>query len=362
MAQMTPVDQINTALRGSVIDILRLFIPSLAPYSNEEAFNVILNSPEMTQRSFRTFRDHPDAFAGLLRGPENQPVTTETEPLSCGRSLAQVVALVVQAVAKRYFRSKLSLRRRTLATAAEPGLIEKVARLFSAAAPPPTPVRKEQSPADKLFLAMRDHLLFEWQLRLIPHYVGLPLPLVQALGARLLQFKEIEDIQWMVRTGQPLSAPTVRHSDSLAPLHIKADLGPLPPDPPVAPVLEPEVAEMAAASEAEAEPELAPINLPQGVSAQRFVATVLGKVNPPLARWLAREMTLNPRQLALMMIRAYEALPSGEFQRFGASAPHSEEARRFLAAARTARFGLDTSPAKTAEFARLYQAKVRSLM
>jgi len=362
MAQMTPVDQINTALRGSVIDILRLFIPSLAPYTNEEAFNVILNSPEMTQRSFRTFRDHPDAFAGLLRGPENQPVTTETEPLSCGRSLAQVVALVVQAVAKRYFRSKLSLRRRTLATAAEPGLIEKVARLFSAAAPPPTPVRKEQSPADKLFLAMRDHLLFEWQLRLIPHYVGLPLPLVQALGARLLQFKEIEDIQWMVRTGQPLSAPTVRHSDSLAPLHIKADLGPLPPDPPVAPVLEPEVAERAAASEAEAEPELAPINLPQGVSAQRFVATVLGKVNPPLARWLAREMTLNPRQLALMMIRAYEALPSGEFQRFGASAPHSEEARRFLAAARTARFGLDTSPGKTAEFARLYQAKVRSLM
>jgi hypothetical protein len=363
MAQMTPVDQINTVLRGSVIDILRLFIPSLAPYTNEEAFNVILNSPEMTQRSFRTFRDHPDAFAGLLRGPDNQPVATETEPLSCGRTLAQVVALVVQAVAKRYFRSKLSLRRRTLATAAEPGLIEKVARLFSAAGPPPPPVRKEQSPADKLFLAMRDHLLFEWQLRLIPHYVGLPVPLVQALGARLLQFKEIEDIQWMVRTGQPLSAPTVRHSDSLAPLHIKPDLGPLPPDPIVAP----EVAEMAAApaeaeAEADGEPELAPMNLPQGVSAQRFVATVLGKVNPPLARWLAREMTLNPRQLALMMIRAYEALPSGEFQRFGACAPHSEEARRFLAAARSARFGLDTSPGKTAEFARLYQAKVRSLM
>jgi hypothetical protein len=66
--------------------------------------------------------------------------------------------------------------------------------------------------------------------------------------------------------------------------------------------------------------------------------------------------------LALMMIRAFEALPAGEFQRFGAAAPHSEEGRRFLAAARTARFGLDTSPGKTAEFARLYQAKVKSLM
>ncbi|HMA50927.1 MAG TPA: hypothetical protein VKP60_14305 [Magnetospirillaceae bacterium] len=362
-AQMTPVDQINAALKGTVIDTLRLFIPSLAPYTNEEAFNVILNSPEMTQRSFRAFRDHPDAFADLLRGPENQPVFAENEPLSCGRTLAQVVALVVQAVAKRYFRAKLSLRRRNVATVAEPGLMEKVARLFSAPQPPKTIVRKEPSQGDKLFLAMRDNLLFEWQLRLIPHYVGLPVPLVRALGSRLLEFKEIEDIQWMVRTGQPLSAPTVRHSEALAPLHIKADLGPMPAEPIVTPVVEPEVAQMAAAQPTGAEPiELAPLTLPHGVTAQKFVATVLGKVNPPLARWLAREMSLNPRQLALMMLRAYEALPSGDFQRFGACAPHSEEARRFLAAARTARFGLDTSPGKTAEFARLYQAKVKSMM
>ncbi len=89
---------------------------------------------------------------------------------------------------------------------------------------------------------------------------------------------------------------------------------------------------------------------------------MLGKVNPALARWIARELSLNPRQLAVVMLRAYEALPAGEFQRFGACAPHSEEAKRFLAASRTARFGLDTSPGKTAEFARLYQAKVKSLM
>jgi hypothetical protein len=361
VAQMTPVDQINTALRGSVIDILRPFIPSLAPYSNEEAFNVILNSPEMTQRSFRAFRDHPDAFADLLRGRDNQPISSETEPLSCGRTLAQVVALVVQAVAKRYFRTKLSLRRRTVTSVAEPGLMEKVARLFSAPPPKAAP-RKEQSQGDKLFQAMRDNLLFEWQLRLIPHYVGLPVPLVRALGTRLLEFKEIEDIQWMVRTGQPLSAPTVRHSDSLAPLHIKPDLGPMPAEPAAAPVQEPEVVDMAPAAAVDENPELTPLTLPDGVSPQRFVAAVLGKVNPPLARWLAREMSLNPRQLAVMMLRAYEALPAGEFQRFGACAPMSEEGRRFLAAARSARFGLDTSPGKTAEFARLYQAKVKSMM
>src|SRR5579859_8237494 len=143
--QVNPVDLINETLRGSVVDTLRLFLPDLAPYSNEEAFNVILNSPEMAQRSFGAFRDHPEAFAGVLRGPENQLVAADDEPLSCGRTLAQVVALVVQAVAKRYFRAKLSLRRRNVATVAEPGLMEKVARLFSAPQPPKTIVRKEPS-------------------------------------------------------------------------------------------------------------------------------------------------------------------------------------------------------------------------
>jgi hypothetical protein len=355
---MTPVDQINVALKSSVIDTLRLFIPNLAPYSNEEAFNVILNSPEMTQRSFRAFRDHPDAFADVLRGPENQQVSRDDQMLSCGRTLAQVVALVVQAVAKRYFRAKLSTRRRNVATIAEPGLIEKVTQLFSAPKAPRTVVHEVPGQGDRLFQAMRDNLRFEWQLKLIPHYVGLPVPLVQALGSRLLEFKEIEDIQWMVRTGQPLSAPIVRQPAASAPLHIKADLGPLPPQAEPDPLVE-----SPPPPQPEAEPlELAPMTLPEGVSAQRFVAAVLSKVNPPLARWLSQELRLNPRQLALMMIRAYESLPASEFQRFGSSAPHSEEARRFLTAARTARFGFDTSPAKTAEFARLYQAKIKSLI
>jgi hypothetical protein len=151
----------------------------------------------------------------------------------------------------------------------------------------------------------------------------------------------------------------VRQPPVSAPLHIKADLGPLPPQAEPDPL----AGEIAPPPQPDAEaPELAPLSPPDGVSTQRFVAAVLGKVNPPLARWLARELQLNPRQLALTMIRAYEALPASEFQRFGASPPHSEEARRFLTAARTARFGLDTSPAKTAEFARLYMAKIKSLM
>jgi len=297
----------------------------------------------------------------VLRGPESQPVANDDEPLSCGRTLAQVVALVVQAVAKRHFRAKMSLRRRPLSSVAEPTLMDKVTRLFSTPAPPKMVERKVQSPGDKLFRAMRDYLLFEWQLRLIPHYVGLTVPLVETLGARLLEFTEIEDIQWMARTGQPLPASTGRQTEAFPLQAIKPDLGPEPTD------LETEAAAEAQEQpepEAEAKPEieLAPQTLPEGISAQRFVAAVLGRVNAPLAHWLAQELNLTPRQIALVMIRAYEALPAGEFQRFGASAPASDEAVRFLTAARAARFGADTSPEKTTEFARLYVARIRSLL
>lgn len=359
----TPVDQINAALKGTVIDTLRHFIPSLSAYTNEEAFNLILSSPEMTQRSFRAFRDHPDAFAQVLRTEDDQPITRDDDTLACGRSLSQVVALVVQAVAKRYFRAKLSRRRAAPSAPRERSLGEKLSRyLFGGPAQsvaPPSP-----SQGDRLFQAMRDNLLFEWQLRLIPHYVGLPVPLVKALGARLLEFKEIEDIQWMVRSGQALQEPTVRHAETAAPLHIAADTGPIEAAPP--PVAE-EVAPPPVAEIKPAEPEptiasIVPQYLPPGVSAQRYVASILNRVNPPLARKLAQSLELNPRQLAMMLIRAYEVLPSAEFQRLGSSTPDSEEARRFVAAADMARFNKDAGPGPSAEFARLYIAKIRPLM
>lgn len=352
-----PVDQINAALKGSVIDTLRHFIPSLSAYTNEEAFNLILSSPEMTQRSFRAFRDHPDAFAEVLRTTDNQPVSNDTDTLSCGRTLTQVVALVVQAVAKRYFRAKLSLRRATPIGPREASLTDKVSR-FLFGGPTTAAAGRKQSQGDRLFQAMRDHLLFEWQLKLIPHYVGLPVSLVQALGSRLLEFKEIEDIQWMVRTGQPLQVPTVRHAETAAPLHIAPDLGPV-----TKPLFEEEAAMATPAPDLK--PAVAPIvpeNLPQGVSAQRYVSAVLNRVNPPLARKLAHNLGVNPRQLAMMLIRAFEVLPAAEFQKLGSSAPDSEEARRFVAAADTAGFGEDTGNAAAAEFARLYLARIRPLM
>ncbi len=341
--EKTPIDLVNDALRGSVIDILRALIPTLQPYNNEEAFNVILNSPEMTARSFQAFRENPEAFAELLRGPMNEPITNDNEPLSCGRSLAQVVSLIVQAVAKRYFRAKLGLKRPASPVPDTPnGLIDRLTQLLGLSPPPPPKTGKIASPSDRLFNAMRDYLLFEWQLRLIPHYVGLPVSLVHVLGSRILEFREIEDIQWMVRTGQPLPAPSPREADEPAQAATMQS----------APAEQSETASPSIL--------LKPDSVPAGVDSQRYVAAVLGRVNVKLAKRLMQDLGLNPRQLAVVLLRAYEVLPKAEYQRFGASATDSHEANRFIAAALTSRFGQKTDPATCAEFARLYLANVRS--
>jgi hypothetical protein len=296
----------------------------------------------MTARSFRAFHDNPQAFADLLRGPGDQPIGNDNEPLSCGRTLADVVSLIVRAVAKRYFRAKLGLKQSPApAQKAPANLIDRLSQLLKPG-PPPRKIRKIPSQSDRLFMAMRDHLLFEWQLRLIPHYVGLPLSLVQGLGSRILDFREIEDIQWMVRTGQMLPAPRHREQE----------------DPPSATTARLEPAEQTERSSPPMTPKWAAT--PPGVDRERYVAAVLGRVNVKLAKRLLQELGLNPRELAVVLLCAYQSLPKADYQRFGASAPDSHEANRFIAAALTARFGRNTDPATCAEFARLYLANVRS--
>jgi len=369
----TPVEQINETLRGSVVDVLRVLIPDLEAYDNEDAFNVILNSPEITARAFKAFRDHPEAFAHLMLGPDDQPVTNDNERLSCGRSLAQVVALVVQAVAKRYFRAKLGLRRQNAEARKEQGLIEKVVSLFKPEPQTKTVLVRKINPSDRLFNAMREYLLFEWQLRLIPHYVALPVSLVQTLGSHILDYKEIEEIQWMARNGRPLARAYSRASEREAPKRIIPEPPPISHQQAVASGWRPIRPSQPAPTEAPAAPPsgtsqpveipkvgLIHVRVPEGVESQRFVGAVLGRVNSALAKRLIQDLRLDAKQLAVMLIRAYEVMPSNEFARFGASSPDSHEANRFIAAALTARFGSKTDQATCTEFARLYMANVRS--
>ena len=64
---------------------------------------------------------------------------------------------------------------------------------------------------------MRANLLFEWQVGLIPHYASLPVKLVTDLGARILDFREVEQIESLARTNRvPGTGPAILRAQSQA--------------------------------------------------------------------------------------------------------------------------------------------------
>jgi hypothetical protein len=197
------IGRINGALRGPATEIFQQLIPDLRAHTRRDAYERIMNNPHLAATCFREFRARRDLFQPLLVGPDATPVSNDDEVLSCGRTLAQVVALVVRAIAKRYFRARLGIvRRQTIPQKTKPpGLFTVVFGVYKPP-PPPPPVRKEYTRADALYQALRAFLLFEWQVSLIPHYAALPISLVDELGARILDYRKVEQIEALARTNK----------------------------------------------------------------------------------------------------------------------------------------------------------------
>ncbi|PKU21588.1 hypothetical protein CWS72_25880, partial [Telmatospirillum siberiense] len=197
------IGRINGVLRGPVTDVFRQLVPDLRARTRRDAYERIMSSPAVAATCFREFRTKPELFQGLMIGPDAHPVTSDEQMLSCGRTLGQVVTLVVRAVAKRHFRTRLVIIRKAPAAqkAKTPGLF---AVIFGAFKPPPParPVVREYSRADALYQAMRSHLLFDWQVSLIPHYASLPVSVVTQLGSQILEYREVSEIEALVKAAK----------------------------------------------------------------------------------------------------------------------------------------------------------------
>src|SRR5208283_5122059 len=95
-------------LRTEVVDILRREMVALRPLGRTAAYDAIMNQPTMLDGCLRLFRSQPQLFAAVVVDAGRQPVTADDRLLRCGRTLAEVVALVVRAAARRVFRARLS--------------------------------------------------------------------------------------------------------------------------------------------------------------------------------------------------------------------------------------------------------------
>lgn len=179
------LDQVGSILKSDVSNILRDHLPVLQGIDTLSAYNTVLDQPEVLDASFKLFRSQPDLFSDLLVDQHARPVTNDHGTLRCGRSISDIIALVVQAAAKRYFKRKLPI---PVVTPPPIGKFQKFMISMGLSQPPPKP-KRPVSRADKLFEALRDRLIFEWQALMIPTYTTLTPQFVSDLGAHLLLFR-----------------------------------------------------------------------------------------------------------------------------------------------------------------------------
>lgn len=164
---------VREALREDAVEVLRGIIPPLRDMTPQQAYDAILDNPDLLDACFSLFRARPEHFAALLVDAAGQPEERPDVPLRCGRTLADVIAMIVRTSARRYFK-------REVAGGEKHG----------------------HSAAERLYRALHDHLLHEWQVRLIPAYSVLDPERAQAAGAKILELREPDDVRLFAETGR----------------------------------------------------------------------------------------------------------------------------------------------------------------
>ncbi len=196
------LDTVRSTLRTQVADILRVNIGQLSTVPQHEVYDHILDTPGLLHECFQVFRNQPDLFRKVVLRKDKRPATEGDEELWCGRTLDHVVALVVRASAKRYFRAAMPAPEVPPLRVEAPSLLHKTAIKLGIKKPiHRAPFVAPQGPGDKLYNVFRDNLRYEWQVPLIPSYSTLHPSTVRVLGPRILKLRESGQIEILAAEG-----------------------------------------------------------------------------------------------------------------------------------------------------------------
>lgn len=190
------VRKINATLAGPVVEVLAELVPAVRGLPRRHALEEILGDVGMLDQCFLAFHASPDRFRHLLVNKQKVPVADAEALLDCGRSLEQVVAMVVRTAAKRHFRRRLDGAKalsaaRARRRQARPDLFHRILAIFGEGGEG----KQVRLRSEVLYAAIQDYLLHDWQVPLVPEYAGLPASTVRRLGARLLDYRRTEDVR-----------------------------------------------------------------------------------------------------------------------------------------------------------------------
>jgi hypothetical protein len=224
---------IQGALRGPVANILVECVPQLAGVPPDHAYEMIMNNPRLADTCFKQFRSERSRFNAVVRRRDGSPIEDDGDLMSCGRSLADAIALIVRAMAKRYFVTFDRSRNRAAAKPEPPSAWTRAMAVLGLEAAPDNSTEPKMSRAEELFRAFREFLLYEWQVPLIPYYAPLPVSVVKATGPLLLLLREPEQIEALgqIRLNAPKPAVGERATRKQAPADDAHPTFYLPPSP-----------------------------------------------------------------------------------------------------------------------------------
>lgn len=196
----TVVRRINATLQGPVLEALAEMMPEIHRLPRRNALEAVLDNTDLLHRCFLAFRTNPDRFRHLLVNKHKVAVEDAEAVLECGRSLDQVISMVVRTAAKRHFRHKLdgsakALRARPLHQARRRGLFERLREFLATSPASELAYQRPATRAEALYDAFQEYLLHDWQVPMIPEYCLLSPGTVRRLGSRILDYRIAEDIR-----------------------------------------------------------------------------------------------------------------------------------------------------------------------
>ena len=191
---------LNQTLAGPVMAKLVGMVPELAWVPRGRELETALRDCDLLNRCFIAFRTHRASFRPLLVDARGRPVSNDNTQLNCGRTVNQVIAMIVRSAAKRHFRARLDGfppgRAERLHRRREVGWGGMLAWMNSRVEE--SRGRKSRSPGDQLYDAIRRYLLHDWQVPIIPQYARMTPPEVRALGSRILDFRDAAELSaWL---------------------------------------------------------------------------------------------------------------------------------------------------------------------
>ena len=194
---ITALDEIESALKTDVVDILRACLEALTGMDRDTAYETVMNEPTLLHDSFSLFRREPALFSKVIVDDGGRAVEAKDEQrLRCGETLGHIKTLIVRASARRHFRRKLGGYRTVIEQAEAPaGTLDNLLSKFGVKRTPVPHKKKIPGRGDMLYRAMREFLLYDWQARLIPHYVHFSPELVEEVGSAILSIREPSELR-----------------------------------------------------------------------------------------------------------------------------------------------------------------------